>query len=88
IILCALMISVVGLRWTVDIALLRFLQPVLGASVPVTAWICFAGAHRTKPNTHLHWFGPVVVLVGSFLYEHIWGGAIDILLISLYLGYG
>ncbi|MDH5885540.1 helix-turn-helix domain-containing protein [Vibrio splendidus] len=86
--LCALMISVVGLRWTVDFALLRFLQPVLGASVPITAWICFAGAHRTKPNTHLHWLGPVIVLVGSFLYEHIWGGAIDILLISLYLGYG
>lgn len=86
--LCALMISVVGLRWTVDFALLHFLQPVLGASVPITAWICFAGAHRTKPNTHLHWLGPVIVLVGSFLYEHIWGGAIDILLISLYLGYG
>jgi len=88
IMLCALMITVVGLRWTFDIALFRFLQPVLGASVPITAWICFAGAHRTKPNTHLHWLGPVVVLVGSFLYEHIWGGAIDILLISLYLGYG
>ncbi|MFA0012549.1 helix-turn-helix domain-containing protein [Vibrio lentus] len=88
IMLCALMITVVGLRWTVDIALFRFLQPVLGASVPVTAWLCFAGVHRSKPNTHLHWLGPVAVLVGSFFYEHLWGGAIDILLISLYLGYG
>ncbi len=88
IMLCALMITVVGLRWTVDIALFRFLQPALGASVPVTAWLCFAGAHRSKPNTHLHWLGPVAVLVGSFSYEHLWGGAIDILLISLYLGYG
>ena len=41
IMLCALMITVVGLRWTVDIALFRYLQPVLGASVPVTAWLCF-----------------------------------------------
>ena len=88
IMLCALMISVVGLRWTFDIALFRFLQPVLGASVPVAAWLCFAGAHRSKPLSLLHWLGPAGVLVGSFLYEHIWGGAIDILLISLYLGYG
>lgn len=88
IMLCALMITVVGLRWTVDIALFRFLQPALGASVPVTAWLCFAGAHRIKPNTHLHWLGPVAVLVGSFFYEHLWSGTIDILLISLYLGYG
>lgn len=88
IMLCALMITVVGLRWTVDIALFRFLQPTLGASVPVTAWLCFAGAHRSKPNTHLHWLGPVAVLVGSFFHEHLWGGGIDILLISLYLGYG
>ncbi|PMN48942.1 AraC family transcriptional regulator [Vibrio lentus] len=88
IMLCALMITVVGLRWMFDIALFRFLQPVLGASVPVAAWLCFAGAHRSKPLSLLHCLGPVVVLVCSFLYEHIWGGAIDLLLISLYLGYG
>lgn len=88
IILCALMITVVGLRWTVDVALFRFLQPILGASVPVAAWLCFAGAHRSKPNTYSHWLGPVVVLVSSFLYQHIWVGTVDVLLISLYLGYG
>lgn len=88
IILCALMITMVGLRWTVDIALFRFLQPILGASVPVAAWLCFSGVHRSKPNTILHWFGPVTVLVGSLLHEHIWGGAVDMLLISLYLAYG
>lgn len=88
IIVCALMITVVGLRWTVDIALFRFLQPILGASVPVAAWLCFAGAHRSKPNTNLHWFGPVAVLVSSLLYEHMWVAAVDVLLISLYLGYG
>ena len=88
IILCALMVTVVGLRWTVDVALFRFLQPILGASVPVAAWLCFAGAHRSKPNTHLHWIGPVVVLVSSFLYQYLWVGTIDVLLISLYLCYG
>lgn len=88
IVLCALMVTVVGLRWTVDIALFRFLQPILGASVPVAAWLCFAGAHRSKPNIHLHWIGPVVVLVSSFLYQYLWVGTIDVLLISLYLGYG
>lgn len=88
IMLCALMITVVGLRWTVDVALFRFLQPILSVSVPVAAWLCFAGAHRSKPNTHLHWLGPAVVLVSSFLYHHIWVGTVDVLLISLYLGYG
>ncbi|NOJ12338.1 helix-turn-helix domain-containing protein [Vibrio splendidus] len=88
IMLCALMITVVGLRWTFDIALFRFLQPVLGASVPVAAWFCFAGAHRSKPLSLLHCLGPVVVLVGSFSYSYIWDGTIDLLLISLYLSYG
>ena len=88
IVLCALMITVVGLRWTFDIALFRFLQPVLGASVPVAAWLCFAGVHRSKPLSLLHCLGPVVVLVGSFSYSYIWDGTIDLLLISLYLGYG
>jgi len=86
--LCALMIAVVGLRWTVDMALFRFLQPILGAMVPVAAWQCFSGAHRSQPNTYLHWLGPVSVLVGSLLYQYIWVGTVDILLILLYLGYG
>ncbi|WP_116870923.1 helix-turn-helix domain-containing protein [Vibrio splendidus] len=88
IILCALMVTVVGLRWTVDIALFRFLQPILGASVPAAAWLCFAGAHRSKPNTNLHWLGPIAVLVGSLFYTHLWAGTLDVLLIFLYLGYG
>lgn len=86
--LCALMMIMVGLRWTVDIALFRFLQPIFGASIPVAAWLCFAGAHRSKPNTYLHWLGPIAVLVCSLLYQHIWAGTVDILLISLYLAYG
>lgn len=88
IVLCALMVTVVGLRWTFDIALFRFLQPILGASVPVAAWLCFAGAHRSQSSTHLHWLGPIAVLVGSLFYEHIWAGIVDVLLILLYLGYG
>ncbi|CAH6872745.1 AraC family transcriptional regulator [Vibrio chagasii] len=88
IILCALMVTVVGLRWTVDIALFRLLQPILGASVPAAAWLCFAGAHRSKPNTNLHWLGPIAVLVGSLFYTHLWAGTLDVLLILLYLGYG
>lgn len=88
IILCALMTAMVGVRWTVDIALFRFLQPILGASMPVAAWLCFSDVHRRKINITLHGFGPVIVLVGSFLHEHIWIGTVDVLLISLYLVYG
>ena len=72
IILGALMVTVVGLRWTVDIALFRFLQPILGASVPVAAWLCFAGAHRSQSSTHLHWLGPIVFLACSLFYEYVW----------------
>lgn len=88
IMLCVLIMMVVGLRWTLDIALVRFLQPVLSANVPVAAWLCFAGAHRSISNTQLHWLGPFSVLVGSFFYHHIWVGTVDVLLILLYLGYG
>ena len=88
IILCALMVTVVGLRWTFDIELFRFLQPILGACVPVAAWLCFSGAHRSQSSTHLHWLGPIAVLVGSLFYVHLWAGTLDVLLILLYLGYG
>ena len=88
IISCALMVTMVGLRWAVDIALFRFLQPVLGASVPVMAWLCFSSAHRSKPNTHLIWLGPVAVLVCASLYQYLWPGVIDVLLILLYFGFG
>ncbi|WP_394141962.1 helix-turn-helix domain-containing protein [Vibrio chagasii] len=88
IVLCALMVTVVGLRWTFDITLFRFLQPILGACVPVAAWLCFSGAHRSQPSTHLHWLGPIAVLVGSLFYVHLWAGTLDVLLIFLYLGYG
>ena len=88
IILCALMVTVVGLRWTFDITFFRFLQPILGACVPVAAWLCFAGAHRSQSSTHLHWLGPIAVFVGSLFYVHLWTGTLDVLLILLYLGYG
>ncbi|KJY89392.1 AraC family transcriptional regulator [Vibrio neptunius] len=88
IMLCALMITMVGLRWVVDIALFRFLQPILGASIPVAAWLCFSGAHRNKTSSKLHWIGPITVLVGGLLHQHIWVGSVDILLILLYFTYG
>ena len=88
IMLCTLMVMLVGLRWTVDIALFHFLQPILGAGVPVAAWLCFAGAHRRQSRTHLHWLGPIAVLVGSLFYAHFWTGTLDVLLILLYVGYG
>lgn len=87
-ILCAFMVTTVGLRWTLDIALFRFLQPILGASVPVVAWLCFSGGHKNKPNLKLHWFGPITVLIASLLYGHVWIGLVDILVNSLYFAYG
>ncbi len=87
IILCAVSTAVVGLRWTFDVAIFRFIQPIFASLLPVTAWYCFAKAHRSERFSPLHWVGPIVITACSFGYQ-IWLEAIDIILTALYLGYG
>ncbi|WP_332399201.1 AraC family transcriptional regulator [Vibrio metschnikovii] len=86
-ILCAAMTTVVGLRWTFDIALLRCVQPVLGAMLPVAAWLCFSKTQHVNTK-YLHWLGPIIVAIASINPSRVWLVAIDIVLICLYLAYG
>ena len=39
---CILLVVTVGLRWTIDVQWIRFLQPVIAALLPPIAWLCFA----------------------------------------------
>ncbi|MEZ8140603.1 helix-turn-helix domain-containing protein [Enterovibrio sp. FF113] len=85
--LCAICTSVVGLRWTFDLQMLRFIQPILASILPVAAWYCFARAHHIQPPSRWHWCWPFVIAACSFNYQ-IWPQATDIVLIALYVGYG
>lgn len=42
--LCAVTVGLVGLRWTFDIALFALIQPILAALIPVAAWYAFTRA--------------------------------------------
>lgn len=87
ILICSLSTAVVGLRWTFDLAILRFIQPIIASFLPVTAWICFTRAHRTRAVSKWHWAGPVTVLICASGYQ-LWLALTDVLLTMLYLGYG
>lgn len=85
--LCALTTAIVGLRWTLDMAIFRMLQPVCAALVPMAAWYCFCRAHQPGRLSPLHWSGPVVVAAGSLGYPY-WHAPLDLILTLLYIGYG
>lgn len=87
IILCAVSTMVVGLRWTFDIAILRFLQPIIASLLPVTAWYCFARAHARGQFSLWHLSGPIIITLCSFWFQ-FWLEAIDVFLAIIYLGYG
>lgn len=86
--LCIALVVLVGLRWTLDLPILRFLQPVIAALLPPAAWICFAPLRGGRPlPVWLHLVPAGVVLVCSALWPwvHL---PVDALLAALYLGYG
>jgi AraC-like DNA-binding protein len=86
--LCIALLVIVGLRWTFDLRILRFLQPVIAALVPPAAWICFAPLRggRALP-IWLHLVPAAGVLVLSALWPWI-RLPVDGLLAALFLGYG
>ncbi|MDZ7907675.1 MAG: AraC family transcriptional regulator [Gemmobacter sp.] len=86
--LCIVLLVLVGLRWTFDLAVLRFLQPVVAALVPPAAWICFAPLRggRSLP-VWLHLAPALGVLICSALWPWV-GLPVDGLLAALFLGYG
>ncbi|WP_028022411.1 helix-turn-helix domain-containing protein [Enterovibrio calviensis] len=86
-ILCATCTFVVGMRWTLDLQWVRFVQPILASMLPIAAWYCFAKAHHNKRPAFWHIGWPILIAVCSFNYAQ-WPFATDMALIALYLGYG
>ena len=86
--LCIITMTVVGLRWTMDYPFLRAIQPILGACLPVTAWLSFSKAHRHSSSYFLHSLGPLIVALCSLSYPYLWPNIIDYLVPLLSLFYG
>ncbi|MGF1766859.1 AraC family transcriptional regulator [Enterovibrio makurazakiensis] len=86
-VLCAVCTFIVGMRWTFDLQLLRFVQPILASMLPIAAWYCFAKAHHSQRPAYWHGIWPIVIAVSSFNFA-VWPFATDTILITLYLGYG
>lgn len=85
---CILMMIAVGLRWTVDFAWVRFLQPVIAALLPPVAWLCFSRLRQVSAVRFWpHFLLPALVLVFSATW-HLWQPPIDFILAVLYFGYG
>ncbi|MFT2110654.1 helix-turn-helix domain-containing protein [Marinomonas sp. 2405UD68-3] len=85
--LCALSTAIVGMRWTLDLAILRFLQPLFASLIPATAWYCFSQAHGKKHLHFMHFIAPLMVMIAALTYP-FWHPPIDPVLTLLYIGYG
>lgn len=85
---CTVVAIAVGARWTLDVPFVRFLQPVLAAMVPPTAWLCFTeGRSSRNAGRWLH-FLPVGVILPLSAAWRLWHSPVDLLLAMLYIGYG
>lgn len=86
---CLLLALLVGLRWSLDLRLLRFAQPVVAALLPPLAWLCFAGPQGGRPGARRwpHLLPVALVLALSLLWPW-WPLPIDAVLALQYFGYG
>lgn len=86
---CAALTVIVGLRWSFDARVLRFLQPIVASTLPPIAWACFSelsGAGRAERRwVHAVPVGVVVVLSASW---PLWQPPIDLVLAAVFFGYG
>lgn len=86
---CATLETIVGLRWSFDVQAIRFIQPVVAASLPPIAWFCFAGLTGARNSMRL-WphaipVGIVAILSATWMR---WHPPIDLILAALFFGYG
>ncbi|WP_210261599.1 helix-turn-helix domain-containing protein [Ochrobactrum soli] len=85
---CILLMITVGLRWTVDLPWIRFIQPVIAALLPPVAWLCFSKLRQSSSvRVWPHFLVPAAVLaLSAFWYR--WHPPIDLILAILYFSYG
>lgn len=86
---CAMLTTLVGLRWSFDVRGVRFLQPIIASSLPPIAWYCFSGLAGTGNAARL-WVHTIPVGVVSIFSATwpIWHPPIDLLLAAVFFGYG
>lgn len=86
---CALLSTVVGLRWTFDFQGFRFIQPIAAVLLPTTAWLTFARlSYRNVPMLRwLHAIPIVLVVVLSAAWMQL-RPPIDLILALIFFGYG
>lgn len=85
---CILLVTAVGLRWTVDLQIVRFFQPVAAALLPPIAWLCFSDLRQGSPRGKwLHFLPAALILILSATWQS-WHPPIDFLLALLYFVYG
>ncbi|MFC0220395.1 helix-turn-helix domain-containing protein [Pseudochelatococcus lubricantis] len=85
---CMALTVIVGLRWTFEAKIFRFLQPVIAALLPPAAWLCFSGLRgMARGRSWPHFLPAVAVLALSALWPRL-HPPIDALLAILFFGYG
>jgi AraC-like DNA-binding protein len=88
---CIVMVIVVGLRWSFDLKAIRSVQPIVAATLPPIAWICFAGL--AGPDTRMPsrlWLHAIPVGLITILSAvgQPWRPPIDLILAVQFFGYG
>lgn len=86
--LCASTTTMVGLRWTFDVAAFSYAQPILASLIPVFAWYTFTRASSgLNTISYLHLLGPTLVIV-SVATQSVLDLPLDAFLSGTYLFYG
>ncbi|MEZ8098864.1 helix-turn-helix domain-containing protein [Vibrio bivalvicida] len=86
--LCATTTAMVGLRWTFDILLFSFLQPVLASMIPIAAWLAFSTMNRADAwSLTKHFVAPLYILFSTVTQPWL-ALPIDECLTLIYVGYG
>lgn len=88
---CVIMVTVVGLRWSFDLQAARFIQPIVAATLPPVAWICFAGLAGTDSRMPRRlWLHAIPVAVVAILSagRETWRPPVDLVLAVQFFSYG
>ncbi|WP_224652735.1 helix-turn-helix domain-containing protein [Pectobacterium versatile] len=91
-----LALTVVALRWGSHVALPSFIQPAIAASIPPLLWLCLFpygekvsdALNRNRRRSLQHLLPPLLILGASAIQSRTTVPLIDLMLVSVYFGYG
>lgn len=82
---CLIVAATVGARWTFDLQILRFVQPILAAALPPFAWLSFTVGDPKHRWLHLI---PVLAVTVLCAFWQVWRFPVDLILALIYIAYG